>query len=152
MSTQLSRSRTDAMIAGVCGGLASALAIDAVLVRLFFVLLTLSGGAGVLLYLLLWIIMPIAGEGTFGSEATARTGVREIAHHARTIAGQPDAFTPPRANTALLVGGVLVVVGLTSLLRQLGVPWLGWMHLGTLWPLLIVLAGIALLVRRTQEV
>ena len=42
------------MIAGVCGGLASALRVDATLIRLAFSLLALAGGAGILLYFALW--------------------------------------------------------------------------------------------------
>src|SRR4029077_20784156 len=45
------RSEDDRVLAGVCGGVASALAVDATLVRLAFALLALAGGAGILLYL-----------------------------------------------------------------------------------------------------
>ncbi len=48
------RSEDDRVLAGVCGGVASALAVDATLVRLAFALLALAGGAGILLYLALW--------------------------------------------------------------------------------------------------
>jgi signal transduction histidine kinase len=48
------RSEHDRVIAGVCGGLASVLRVDATLVRLAFALLALAGGAGVLLYFALW--------------------------------------------------------------------------------------------------
>ena len=44
----------DRVIAGVCGGLASTLGVDATLVRLVFALLSLAGGAGILLYFALW--------------------------------------------------------------------------------------------------
>ena len=44
----------DRVIAGVCGGLASTLRVDATLVRLVFALLSLAGGAGILLYFALW--------------------------------------------------------------------------------------------------
>src|ERR1044072_2277836 len=43
------------VIAGVCAGIAQALGVDATLVRLVFALLALAGGAGILLYLALWI-------------------------------------------------------------------------------------------------
>ena len=43
------------VVAGVCGGLADALGVDATLVRLVFALLALAGGAGILLYLALWV-------------------------------------------------------------------------------------------------
>ena len=42
------------VIAGVCAGIAQALAVDVTLVRLVFTLLALAGGAGILLYLALW--------------------------------------------------------------------------------------------------
>jgi len=61
MEKRLHRSLTDKKIAGVCGGLAEYLGWDPTLVRLLWVVLTLLGGSGVLIYLVLWIVMP---EGT----------------------------------------------------------------------------------------
>ncbi|SFF38078.1 PspC domain-containing protein [Blastococcus tunisiensis] len=55
---QLRRSSTDRMIGGVSGGLAEYSGIDSVLWRVGFVGLTLAGGAGVVLYLLLWVLVP----------------------------------------------------------------------------------------------
>ena len=50
----------DRMVAGVAGGLAEYFDIDPTLVRILFVLLTLlgGGGLGILVYIVLWIIMP----------------------------------------------------------------------------------------------
>jgi phage shock protein C len=55
---QLRRSGTEKMLGGVCGGLAEYSGIDPVLWRVGFVGLTLFGGAGVVVYLLLWVLMP----------------------------------------------------------------------------------------------
>jgi signal transduction histidine kinase len=49
------RSGSDRVLAGVCGGLAARLQVDATLVRLVFAFLALAGGAGILLYLALWV-------------------------------------------------------------------------------------------------
>ena len=49
------RSESDRVVAGVCGGIAAALGVDATLVRLVFAFLALAGGAGILLYLALWV-------------------------------------------------------------------------------------------------
>ncbi len=49
------RRERDRVVAGVCGGLADALGVDPTLVRLVFALLALAGGAGILLYLALWV-------------------------------------------------------------------------------------------------
>lgn len=57
---RLMRSRNDKIIAGVAGGIAQYLAVDPVFVRLAFVLAGLSG-IGLLLYPILWLIMPVEG-------------------------------------------------------------------------------------------
>ena len=58
MSRKLYRSRTDSMLAGVCGGLGQYLQIDPTLVRLGFVLTAVFGGHGVLLYLVMCVVVP----------------------------------------------------------------------------------------------
>ena len=60
-SKRLYRSRTDSKIAGVCGGLAEYFGIDPTIVRVIFVVLLLPGGLpGLIPYLLLWIVVPLA--------------------------------------------------------------------------------------------
>jgi len=55
---RLYRSMNDKMIAGVCSGLAVYFNLDPVLMRVIFVALALMGGPGILLYIILWIVMP----------------------------------------------------------------------------------------------
>jgi phage shock protein PspC (stress-responsive transcriptional regulator) len=50
------------MLGGVCAGLGELLDIDPTIVRLVFVLLTIWGGAGVIVYLVLWLIAPYKDE------------------------------------------------------------------------------------------
>jgi phage shock protein C len=58
-TTRLYRSRDDRMIAGVCGGIAETFGIDAALVRIGLVAATVLGfGAGALIYLACWMIVP----------------------------------------------------------------------------------------------
>jgi phage shock protein C len=59
---QLRRSGTESMLGGVSGGLADYTGIDTVLWRVGFVALTLLGGSGILIYLLLWVLMPPAAD------------------------------------------------------------------------------------------
>jgi phage shock protein C len=60
---KLYRSRTDKMIAGVCGGLGQYLSVDPTLIRLIFVLLLLLGvGSGLLIYLIMMIVVPLEPE------------------------------------------------------------------------------------------
>jgi len=59
MERKLARSRTNSRIAGVCGGLAEYLDVDPTLIRLIFILLLIYAGHGVLLYFILWLLMPL---------------------------------------------------------------------------------------------
>lgn len=52
------RSSTDRKIAGVCGGLAEYFNMDSTLIRVLFAAFTLLGGAGILIYLVTWILTP----------------------------------------------------------------------------------------------
>src|SRR5450432_2416225 len=55
---RLYRSENDKMLGGVCGGIAAYLKIDSSVVRILFALLTLGFGTGILVYLVLWIVLP----------------------------------------------------------------------------------------------
>jgi phage shock protein C len=59
---RLYRSRSDRKIAGVCGGLGAYLGIDPVIPRLIWVVLALAAGAGLLAYLIAWLVIPIEPE------------------------------------------------------------------------------------------
>ena len=58
MDNKLYRSMTDKRVAGVCGGLAKYFNVDPTLIRLAFVFLALAGGPGLLIYLIMWIVLP----------------------------------------------------------------------------------------------
>lgn len=55
---RLYRSRKDKMIAGVCGGLADYFKIDPSVIRIIFVVFLLFGGSALLVYLVMWAVIP----------------------------------------------------------------------------------------------
>ncbi|NMA75021.1 MAG: PspC domain-containing protein [Bacteroidales bacterium] len=60
---KLRRSQSNKMIAGICGGLAKYFGLDASLLRIIYVLVTIfTAFAGVLLYIILWIIVPVEND------------------------------------------------------------------------------------------
>jgi phage shock protein C len=61
-SRKLYRSQKEKMVAGVCGGLGEYLDIDPTLIRIIWVVVTLMGGAGLLAYLVMWIVVPLEPE------------------------------------------------------------------------------------------
>ncbi|MGV9102576.1 MAG: PspC domain-containing protein [Candidatus Thorarchaeota archaeon] len=59
---KLYRSREDKVIGGVCGGIAEYTGIDATIIRVLWVLLTLGYGAGLIIYIILMIVIPMEPE------------------------------------------------------------------------------------------
>jgi phage shock protein C len=60
---KLYRSRTNRKLAGICGGLAQYFNLDATLIRVLFVVLAVLGGSGLVIYLVMWIIVPNEPQG-----------------------------------------------------------------------------------------
>ncbi|MBX0327797.1 PspC domain-containing protein [Oscillochloris sp. ZM17-4] len=80
MQPRLTRSPTESMIAGVCGGLAEYFNIDPVIVRLIFVLVTLTSGLGLPVYVVLWIVMPRANAAS--GQQSFQQGVQQFGEEA----------------------------------------------------------------------
>lgn len=68
------RSRSDSKIAGVAGGLGHYLGVDPLLFRVGFAALTIVGGAGILLYCLLWLLLPAEGDEVSAGESLIGRG------------------------------------------------------------------------------
>lgn len=58
MSKKLFKSQNNRMLCGVCGGIAEYFNIDPTIVRLIFVFLGISGGSGILFYIIAAIVIP----------------------------------------------------------------------------------------------
>ncbi len=69
---KIERSADDKWIAGVAGGLAQALGIDATIVRIVFAVLGIFSGTGILIYVALWVILPRPTGGTIAEDGIAK--------------------------------------------------------------------------------
>jgi phage shock protein C len=158
MEKRLYRSRTDRIVGGVCAGLGEYFGIDPTLVRLAAVLLTLVNGVGVVVYVVLWIVVP-EEETTVSDSETPQTtpeGVVTVpVEAAPEVAPAPEASASPAsvpsapapagrpARGGLTGGIVLIVIGAIFLVSQF-VPGL---DIGKLWPLILVGIGVTMIVR-----
>lgn len=99
MHPRLTRSRTDKLVAGVCGGLGEYFVIDPVIVRLIFVLVTLTSGIGLPIYIVLWILMPRSAT------MPPSQSVGQVQHQgslsATQATGQPFASAVPEAHEVM---------------------------------------------------
>jgi len=130
LKSTLYRHPTDRLVGGVCGGLADYMGLDATLVRILWVVMTLvTSGGGFLAYLALWLLLPV-GTTQAGQQRPAALELNE-----RSLG---------RAAIALMTLGGL------WLLANLGIlPWLWGAFWGVLrlffWPALLIGAGYLLL-------
>jgi phage shock protein PspC (stress-responsive transcriptional regulator) len=119
---RLRRSRDDRVIAGVCGGVGRYLDVDPVVVRIVAVVLVAFGGAGALLYLAGWLLMPDEAGGpaaVSGAPGERRNrGLVVLGAIVLVIAVGPLLFIP-----ALAIGGVIVPLAVLAIVG-LAVAWL----------------------------
>jgi phage shock protein PspC (stress-responsive transcriptional regulator) len=147
-SNRLYRSNTDVMLGGVCGGLGRYFKIDPTLIRLIFVLLTLAGGSGVLVYFILWIIIPRedtppASNTIDGPELSRRAN--QMGQEMQHMVQQPN------TRTVQFIGIALVLMGIFYLVQNLHIPGLLWLNGQLIWPVLIIVAGGLLLYRAFKK-
>ena len=121
---ELHRSRDDRILAGVAGGLGRYFDISPTFFRIGFAILTLVGGAGILLYVAAWLVIPDEGESdSIVSEALRRH----------------------RDRPWLLAGVALVAIALVSLIAQADF----WPNSGFAWTLLL-LGGLAIVIAQRR--
>ena len=148
MDRKLYRHRTNRIVAGVCGGVGEYLRIDPTFVRIFFVLFAFFNGFGVLVYFLMWIIVPPEDARNVSLRESARTGADEIAEQAQQMGEDlRRAVHSPTPQTWMYIGAGLIIIGFFALLDSLPWGWLHWLNWNLFWPVLLILAGIAMVMR-----
>ncbi len=132
---RLYRSKKYRVFAGVAGGLAEYFNVDPVLVRVLFVLITLMGGAGGLIYLILWMVTPQVPN--------------ELAEMDTNFEAQPETPLSPeeaeekkkRNERLRMAGGVLLIVCGCLFFAQNIIP----SFITYFWPTLLIVGGVLLL-------
>lgn len=117
------RSRTDRLVLGVAGGLADGLGVDAILMRLAFVVLTVASGLGLAVYVVAWAV---------SDEPEA--------------APAPPPKIPPLAGSRAIMAIGCIVFGTLLVLRDVGL----WFGDALVWPLVLAGCGSALIWQRSD--
>ena len=137
---RLYRSTTDRMIGGVCSGLATYLGIDPMLVRLAFGVLALVNGLGILIYMIMWFVVPDENSRGLTGEDLVRANLDDMGRQARDLGGSLS-----RSHQGGVIVGVLLVAAGVIFLAHNFIPWL---NAGFLWPIALIALGAYLLFGR----
>lgn len=143
------------IIGGVCAGLAERFHVDALWVRVAFLVLIFIQGIGVFLYIVLWLVMPerAEGDGQRSGFDAMTADIRRIwgeLQHATAGKSQAGASAPAPSgvaqNQSLVFGLILVVIGLVLLGGNVGI--INW---SVVWPAALITLGIVVLVRNLEK-
>ena len=138
MKEKLYRSRRQRVLAGVAGGIAQYFNIDPVLVRVLFVIITIMHGFGILLYIILWIVVP---EEPFEMAYKVNP---ETADSSAQPQDSGEFFAQPvksKETGRIIAGVVLIGIGLIFFADRI-IPSF---DLGDVLPIAMVLVGVALI-------
>jgi phage shock protein C len=122
---RLYRSKNDKMIGGVCGGFGEYLGMDAIIIRIIWVISLFLGGVGFILYLAALIMIPENPD-----EKSSETQGRK------------------KTDKNVLLGTLLIILGSFFLLRQFGImPHINFWSLPwqSFWALALIILGVLLI-------
>ncbi|HSP09307.1 MAG TPA: PspC domain-containing protein [Candidatus Dormibacteraeota bacterium] len=139
------------IIGGVCCGIAARLRVDTLWVRIAFVALAFAQGVGLVLYAVLWILMPDAPEGEVAGRSGFHAVTADLERMWAEVRGGPaqaaSGGTEARAtDRSLMLGVILLVIGLVLLGNNTG--FVNW---SVLWPLILIAIGAFVLLRNAQR-
>ncbi|ACL70892.1 PspC domain-containing protein [Halothermothrix orenii] len=138
MNQKLYRSRRDNIIAGICGGISDYFGIDSTLVRILFLLLIIIGNwrLVVLFYIIGWVIIPLKPSGALDDGVNKGNTSKK---------GNLNNNNQPARRK--LIGYFLIITGCIFLIDI----WLPRIYWDYFWPVLIILTGLALVVKGVRE-
>jgi len=148
-SKKLYRSTTNYVLAGVCGGIAEYFNVDPIIIRLIFILFALANGSGIIIYIIMAIIIP-KNKGEFKDKNRKqnakmfandlKTGAKSMAHEIK----KSGLFKSDRDLIALII----ILFGLAAFFEQIFPNHM--FKLEIFWPILIVLIGFYLLLKKNN--
>jgi len=140
MQSRLVRPENGRVLAGVCAGLANWIGLDVTLVRIIFLFLGFMTGSGMLIYIILWVVMPSSNE-----SSTAQTDWSSRAGQMRDDFIQ--ATSKPNMDALKIFGGVMVALGIFYLVKEISPQWFYWANRGVVWALALIVIGAVFVFR-----
>lgn len=133
---KLYRSKKDRILFGVCGGLAEYFKVDAIILRVLFVILILIDGIGVILYLILAIVVPEEGV---TEKRSMKKAVEEMSEKAKNLAKKIKEKKYRSGAAKNILGAAIAAVGLIILFEEIfPMHWLSW---NIIWAAFVVFIG-----------
>ncbi len=157
MEKRLFRSKTNRMIAGVCGGFAEYFNMDPTIVRLIAVLALFIGFfPAVIAYIVMAIVIPLQGSTAQQPEQTVRENVQEMKQTATEFGKEVQStFNKDKINEShstgrgiSTLGIIIIIIGVVLLIATLIGFWRWWIFV---WPLILIAIGLLIIFARRKK-
>lgn len=139
--SKLYRSETNKVIAGICGGLGEYFDIDPVILRIILVLITIFGGAGLILYFIMWVVIPSRSTLGKDSEDYIKENVEEIKDKSQNVV--------KNGNGRVFGGILLIILGFSLLFENLG--FYVFHNVWKFWPVVLIAFGLTILSGKNKK-
>ncbi len=146
MNKKLYRSKNDALISGVCGGIGEYFSVDSNIIRLIFILFGFFG-MGVLFYILFWVFIPINSDNINNNSNTTSNNGSKIFNMDKN--GNIFRMSNQNSNKNTLAILFLVAGCLFLLNNIFGI--FDYFSLYKIWPVLLIILGVILLIKRNKN-
>ena len=150
MDKKLYRSRKDQIIGGVCGGIAEYFGIDSTLVRLAFVLFALIEGAGIIAYIIAWIIVPERPQNSNKSEEEVydvEIDKEDEEGEYKASSEEPKEEKKSKEQRKRVLGLILVALGIFFIIDN----WIPGFYWRRFWPVILIVLGVVLIYREVKD-
>lgn len=146
---QIHRSQTNKILGGVAGGLGEYFQIDPTIIRIIFVLLTIFGGSGLLIYIVLWILLPSEDRVGSFTKDHLRENIDDVKEKARSFAhdirnSNSSGIESVQRKNWLAV--IVILLGTVFLLDNFGFG--SFFDIGKLWPIILIVLGLSIILRK----
>ena len=155
MTKKLYRSKKNCVIGGVCGGIGEYFDIDPIIIRLLVVLIFFMGGAGLIAYIIAWIIIPQKPNDNIESQSKSEVEDADMRKKSETknknllvaeYQSSEENNNHSAKNKNVFLGLIFVFLGLIFLGTTFS-PWFNWIAWSTYWPVILIIAGLVIMIR-----
>ena len=151
---RLYRSAKSKVFGGVAGGIAEYFEIDPIIIRLLFVIIAFAGGGGAVVYIILWVALPLEpitpftmNMGAGDSFSESNPGEQSTSDYNAGTSNPFEIPGKPENRNGLIGGIVLISLGLIFLANK----FIPNINFGDLWPLVLVVLGGVLIATSFAE-
>lgn len=147
VASRLYRSTTNRMVAGVAGGLGEYFNIDPNIIRIIFILLGLTNGVGIIIYILMWVLIPTDTQLSLTHDQTIKENLSEIKSKANSV-GHSLKFnhSNSKESSRFWWAIIIIVIGFFLLFKNFGL--FDNIEIERFWPVILIVLGLIFILKK----